>query len=92
MHKAIADERLACFEEESILAVWADWVLQKSILQIAAQLREWISFGYTHTLCIFPLHEHIGFFFSFFSFFLQWECLRQANFNVEAQTPASDDF
>lgn len=90
MHKAIVDERLACFEEESILAVWADWVLQKSILQIAARLVNGLALATLALFCIFLLHEHIGFFFLLL--FLQWECLRQANFNLEVQTPASDDF
>lgn len=54
MHKASLDERPAFFEEESIIAVCADCLLQKSILQIAVQLAEWISFGSAHTLFVFP--------------------------------------
>lgn len=82
MHKASLHERPAFFEEESIVAVCADWLVQKSILQIAVQLFEWISFGYVHTLFVFsPCMniEALGFFF----FFL-WVCLPQAKFNFEA--------
>lgn len=53
MHKASLHEKLAFFEKESILAVWADWVLQKSILQIAVQLCEWISFSYAYFPFVF---------------------------------------